>query len=314
MNKRLIREKAERTVMTSLWRREKKLIKMQQKPSHANYDKKEDIAQGPKSFSMRRPSLSALLFRRLWAGMTVEAAVVLPLCLLFLMNLGYAVEMIRLHGNLQFALWDSGGRIAMYGCGQEDGGVSVLLTDFYIGNRIKENLGKKYLDSSPLTRGSSGLHLWESGLSETGNELDITLTYQVGPMSTLAGFREFRMANRCYVRLWTGYDVTACAEADVYVYVAENGEVFHRDRQCSHLQLSVRCIGRGELQDVRNRWGSKYSACNKCAVGEIPDRLYVTEDGNCFHCRDNCPGLKRTVTSLTLKEAAGYRPCSRCGN
>lgn len=299
--------------MTSLWRRKKKLEKIQQKPSHANYDNKEDIAQGPKGFSIRRLSLSALLSRKLRAGMTVEAAVVLPLCLLFLMNLGYAVEMIRLHGNLQFALWDAGGQIAMYGYGQEDGGVSVPLTDFYIGNRVKESLGKNYLDSSPLIRGSKGLQLWESGSSSAGNELDITLTYQAGPLSALAGFRGFRMANHCCVRLWTGYDVTAGAETETYVYVAENGEVFHRDRQCSHLQLSVRSIDSGEVKDLRNRWGSKYSACDKCAAGEMPDRLYVTEDGNCFHYRDDCPGLKRTVTSLTVEEATGYRPCSRCG-
>ncbi len=299
--------------MTSLWRREKKLKKVQQKPSHANYDEKEDIAQGPKGFSIRRLSLSVLLSGKLWAGMTVEAAVVLPLCLLFLMNLGYAVEMIRLHGNLQFALWNAGGQIAMYGCSQEGGGVSVPLTDFYIGNRVKESLGKKYLDSSPLTGGSGGLQLWESGSSAAGNELNITMTYRVGPLSSLAGFREFRMANRCCVRLWTGYDVTAGAETEAYVYVAENGEVFHRDRQCSHLQISVRSVRRGELRDLRNKWGAKYGACDKCAAGETPDRVYVTEDGNCFHCRENCPGLKRTVTSLTVEEAAGYRPCSRCG-
>lgn len=313
MNKQIIRERAGRTVMTSFRKREKKLIIMQQKPSREKYDKNRDNAQGPKKIPGRRLSLSALLFRKLRASMTVEAAVVLPLCLLFLMNLGYAVEMIRLHGNLQFALWDTGGRIAMYGCEQE-GGVSALLSDFYIGNRVRESLGRDYLNSSPLARGSSGLQLWETGLSETGNELDITLTYQVGPLSALAGFQKFRMANRCYVRLWTGYDVTAGAPSETYVYVTENGKVFHRDRQCSHLQLSVRSMGCGDLQDARNKWGSRYGACDKCAVGEMPDMLYVTEDGNCYHYRENCSGLKRTVRSLTIEEAAGYRPCSRCGN
>ncbi|MCM1057032.1 MAG: hypothetical protein NC517_05430 [Firmicutes bacterium] len=245
--------------------------------------------------------------------MTVEAAVALPLCLMFLMNLGYAVEIIRLHNNLQFALWDAGSRVAMYGCGQEEDSISVLVTDFYIGNRVRDSVGEAYLDSSPLVKGSGGLQLWQTGLSDTGNELDIKLTYQVGPMSLLAGFQPFRMANRCYVRLWNGYDVTGASETVTYVYVAENGTVFHRDRSCTHLQLSVRSVGREELGDLRNQWGQRYSACEKCGKGELPNTLYVTEEGHCYHYREDCSGIKRTVTSLTLEEAAAYPPCSRCG-
>lgn len=306
-------EKAGQAVMTSLWKRKKELKTIAQKPSSADYDKKRDLAQGPEKYFLKRPSPLAPLFKWMQAGMTVEAAIALPLCLLFLMNMGYAVEMIRLHNNLQFALWDAGGRVAMYGCEQEGEGVSVLLTDFYIGNRVRDSLGEEYLDSSPLVNGSNGLRLWETGLSETGDELNITLTYQVRPLSSLVGFRKFRMANHCCVRLWNGYDVTAGQKVHTYVYVADNGVVYHRDRKCTHLQLSVHSIFRGELADARNRWGSMYSACEKCVRGEIPDMMYVTEDGNCYHYRENCPGLKRTVTSLTLEEAAGYRPCSRCG-
>lgn len=299
--------------MASLWKRKEKLKTIAKKPSSANYDKREDFARNPQKVSVKRSSLLSPLFKRVNAGMTVEASIALPLCLLFLMNLGYAVEIIRLHNNLQFAMWDAGSRIAMYGCEQGEGSFSVLATDFYIGNRLRESVGEGYLDSSPLAKGSGGLQLWETGLSNTGNELDIKLTYQVGPGSVLAGFQPFRMTNRCYVRLWNGYDVTRVQEVTTYVYVAENGVVFHRDRSCTHLQLSVHSIGRGELEQMRNRWGQKYSACEKCGKGEPPDILYVTEEGHCYHYREDCSGIKRTVTSLTLEEAAGYPPCSRCG-
>jgi len=299
--------------MTSLWKKEKELKTITQKPSSDSYDKKRGLARNPKKYFLKRPSPPALLFKRVQAGMTVEAAIVLPLCLLFLMNMGYAVEMIRLHNNLQFALWDAGGRAAMYGCEQEGHGGSVLLTDFYIGNRVRDSLGEDYLDSSPMVNGSDGLRLWETGMSKTGDELNITLTYQVRPLSSLGGFREFRMVNHCCVRLWNGYDVTADLKTNTYVYVADNGVVYHKDRKCTHLQLSVFSIFSGELADARNRWGARYSACEKCAGGQIPDMLYVTEEGNCYHYREDCPGLKRTVTSVELEEAAGYRPCSRCG-
>lgn len=299
--------------MASLWKRKEKLKTISQNPSSVNYDKQRGYARNPQKISVKRSSLFSPFFKRVRAGMTVEAAVVLPLCLLFLMNLGYAVEIIRLHNNLQFALWDAGSRVAMYGCEQGEDSISVLATDFYIGNRLRDSVGEDYLNSSPLALGSKGLQLWETGLSDTGNELDIKFVYQVGPLSVLAGFQPFSMTNRCYVRLWNGYDVTAASEMTTYVYVAENGVVFHRDRGCTHLQLSVRSIGREELEDLRNQWGQRYSACEKCGKGELPDTLFVTEEGHCYHHREDCSGIKRTVTSLTIEEAAGYPPCSRCG-
>lgn len=299
--------------MAFLWKRKEKPKTISQKPSSVNYDKQRNYARSSKKISVKRSSLFPSFRKRVMAGMTVEAAVVLPLCLLFLMNLGYAVEIIRLHNNLQFALWDVGSRIAMYGCEQGGDSISALVTDFYIGNRLRDSVGEDYLNSSPLAMGSKGLQLWETGLSDTGNELDIKLAYQVGPLSALAGFQSFSMTNRCYVRLWNGYDVTATSDVTTYVYVAENGVVFHRDRGCTHLQLSVRSIGREELEDLRNQWGQRYSACEKCGKGEQPDTLFVTEEGHCYHHREDCSGIKRTVTSLTLEEAADYPPCSRCG-
>lgn len=323
--------KAGQAVMASLWKTSKNMKIKTKRPSSKYYDnsysnshdkrygrcygKEKDFARNPKKLFRKKLSLSALLCREARAGMTVEAAVVLPICLLFLINLGSLMETVRLHGNLQFALWDAGGRVAMYGCGQSQESITGIATGFYIGSKIRESLGQDYLDGSPLAKGSAGLLLWETGLSETGNELDIKLTYQVAPMSPLAGFRSFYMANRCYVRLWNGYDVAGAEEVMTYVYVAEHGSVFHRDRNCTHIRLSTRNIAREELGGLRNQWGQKYAACDKCAGGSMPEALYVTDDGSCYHYRGDCPGLKRSVISMTPEEAAGYGypPCSRCG-
>ena len=48
-------------------------------------------------------------------SMTVETAVVLPLFLIFFINLSGAVEMIRLHSNLELALWNTGNDMSFYG-------------------------------------------------------------------------------------------------------------------------------------------------------------------------------------------------------
>ena len=53
--------------------------------------------------------------------MTVEASIVLPLILFFFMNLASSIEMIRLHGNLQLALWETGNELIVYGYALDSG-------------------------------------------------------------------------------------------------------------------------------------------------------------------------------------------------
>lgn len=272
-----------------------------------------DENPSPTRRPIKRLSQFIPFFVELAAGMTVEAAVVLPLCLMFLMNLGSAVEMIRLHNNLQLALWDTGGSLALYGYEQGGSDLSSILSAFYVRNRLVDSVGEEYLDNSPLVYGSRGLLLLESEMLKAEDELDITVTYGVGPMSSLAGFWRFRMANRYCVHLWNGYAIPETPEVTELVYVTVNGEVCHRDRDCTYLRLSIRETSRWRIEEERNQWGRKYSACEKCAAGTMPETLYVTGEGDRYHYRSDCSGLKRTVISLMPEEAAGYRYCSRCG-
>lgn len=264
---------------------------------------------------MERLSPLPFFRRRLEAGMTVEAALVLPLCLFFLLNLGYALEMIRLHNNLQLALLETGNKVALYGAGLGGNDAASLASGVYVYGGLTDYLGAAYLDNSPLTYGSKGLQLLESKLLTSGDELDITLTYSVSPMTTLMGFGNFRMANRYRAHLWNGYDIFQNAGIDERVYVAENGEVWHMERSCTYLQLSIRQVRGKEIEKERNQWGRHYDACEICARGAEPETMYVTLDGNSYHYRLDCSGLKRTVRSLTRQaaESEGYRRCSRCG-
>ena len=116
---------------------------------------------------------------RLAAGMTVEAAVVLPLFLFFFINLGCAMEMIRLHGNLQLALWNTGNKMCVYGyitSGRPDNAQALG----------EQSSAWEDLKDIVLDNGTSGLQFWESGFladhtAATGEIVDIMMTYQVSP-------------------------------------------------------------------------------------------------------------------------------------
>ena len=272
-------------------------------------------------------------------SMTVEAAVVLPLFLFFFLSLGSAMEMIRLHGNLQLALWQVGNRLAVYGHVLEmmegadltegaamtvtDGKESrqdsvwadmagVALSYIYVKDQLGDYLGKEYLDASPLKEGAASLQFPESNISESEDCFEIVVTYPVTPLGRLSGCWPFRMANKYYGHFWNGYAVGEGTLEEEYVYVAENGEVYHVDRECTHLMLSVKKVSLWEARDGENQEGEKYRACEICCDGLTFGQVYITEQGDCYHYRKNCLGLKRTVYKMTFSQAEEYRACSRC--
>ena len=114
--------------MSSLWKCNliMKLKTIQKDPS-PKHDHNLSFAQSLDSFQHKHPpSLGNLLVpikgislfiskkEKVPASMTVEAAIVLPLFLFFFLNLMSSIEMIRLHGNLQLALWETGNRMTVY--------------------------------------------------------------------------------------------------------------------------------------------------------------------------------------------------------
>lgn len=300
--------------------------------------------------SIEKVSLPTFLKIRLSAGMTVEAAMVLPLFLFFFVNLGSAMEMIRLHGNLQLALWDVGNKMCVYGYAAENFGQikaavereaeesvgkddaadkrewwselgDVALTYTYVKSSVTDYLGEDYLEESPLRYGQSGLQFWESDVVGTaggaveGDILDIVMTYQVSAPLELPFLRPFRMSNRYYGRLWTGYELTGALDKqdgqDV-VYITENAEVYHESLNCTHLKLSVREVSMDEAEAARNNHGGRYKECSKCGKKTFQGTVWISREGDYYHYDRACSGLKRTVYTIPRQQAAKYRPCSRC--
>ena len=322
--------------MSFLWKSLLKLLTISQSPSPKHSENYNPVA------FIERISLPIFLTGKLAAGMTVEAAVVLPLFLFFFMNLGCAIEMIRLHGNLQLALWNVGNRMCVYGYAMEsademeetvsrnekesrewwDTLADVTLTASYVKNQVVNYTGEAYLKESPLSRGADSLQFWESEIIQnhnsvvSGDIVDIVLTYQVSPWMDTPSVRPFRMCNRYYGRMWTGYDVTANTlkddeEQDV-VYITEYGSVYHESLDCTHLKLSIREVSLEEAKQARNENGGRYVECQKCKKKLFQGTVFIGRDGDCYHYDRGCSGLKRTIYTITRQQASNYSPCSRC--
>ena len=248
-------------------------------------------------------------------SMTVEAAIVLPLVLSFFLYLMSVMEMLRLHGGVEAALWDVGNQLTLYGETFENQvealpGAAISYTVVHKG--IKDFLGADYLEESPLVYGSAGLNYLRSDYMEEENCIDIVITYQVRAALSIFPFPYRRMNNRYYARCWNGYDVSDPENAVKYVYVTSYGEVWHAIPDCTHIYHQVEQMTKEWIGKKKNIWGYVYELCSFCGDEPRGRYVYFTKGGEKYHHLKNCSAIYKDVQAIEWEEGLPYRPCSRC--
>lgn len=273
-------------------------------------------------FSVQK-RVSFCLFGRLRASMTVEAAFVLPFFLFAFLNITSILELYRLQSNMSAAMHMTAKEMAV--CAYEykalsDGDVgkaeSLGLTYGYAAKRVKDILGEKYLEHSPVQGGASRVDWIRSSVLEKDDCIDLIASYTVKPPAAVVGFREFRMYNRVFTRAWTGYDNAAAllhGDADEeIVFITPDGTVYHRSRACTYLKLSIVPVDLAFLEHERNEGGAKYYPCEECG-GTERSVVYITDYGTRYHSSLQCSKLKRTILAVPISQVGGRGECSKCG-
>ena len=259
------------------------------------------------------------------ASMTVEAALALPIFLFFFLNLLWVIEIFGLYGTLLTALRETGHEMSVYAYAYDsivspadDSGLEALVENvafsyLYVKSKVEDLAGEAYLERSPLTYGKKGLFYALSSILQEDDKIDLVIIYRVSPLLSQVGFSPTLLYTRYYGRTWTGYAVEDSQGTAEYAYVTENGEVYHLDRNCTHIRLSIAECDAGEVGNLRNLDGDRYLPCELC-ITDGRGRLYITERGDRYHQLLDCSGLKRTVRTILLSEAQNRYPmCSRCG-
>ena len=125
-----------------------------------------------------------------------------------------------------------------------------------------------------------------------------------------------RLHIKCVVKPWTGYDVALRKnrkEEDIIVYMTEHGSVYHKNRSCTHLSLSIQAVASALVSAERNESGECYYPCEYCGNNGFVTVVFITSHGNRYHATAKCRGLKRSVKTLRLSEVGGVNPCKKCG-
>lgn len=239
------------------------------------------------------------------ASMTIEAAVVIPLYVAFMVALIFFFRVLQVETEVAEALSYAGRNTAVE-CSSIDSKAVQLAT--------AEALFRKELAEYPIASeyiARPGVTLL--GSSFDGDYIRLCATYRVKLPIGFFGINGFSQSQQSEYRKWTGKNVGESLD-DPYVYIAETGKVYHLTRSCPYLDLSIHKIRLDDVADSRNKGGRRYSPCSKC-VKDIAgiEYVFITDYGTLYHLDLGCSRLKRTVYTVHLSEVGGKPPCSKCG-
>lgn len=269
-------------------------------------------------------------------SITVESALVLPLFIFVVLFFCFFFRMMELEFTMQKALNHTVKELASYGYvlnraetlteekktellssvvfGEEIFDFLVNFADDY----VAKLLFSRYIDTSTLEHfrvvdGWSGVSFAATDLRDEDNCVYIQVCYQISLPFVSTLLPKLTVTQTSSAGLFSGELAGIANEKDTeIVYVTKNGAVYHTSLLCTHLKLSTREILSSELDKQRNYKGGKYYACEYCArKKKKPEKLYITLEGDRYHYKSDCIGLRRTVTEKKLSEVT-LPICSRC--
>lgn len=214
--------------------------------------------------------MSSFFFAKISAAVSVEASLVVPIFLFFIINLIFIIQMFT---------------------------------------NYSESLAKSCQEAKYLAVLSNDINDNSSELISIEDEI------MLNPLINVYNFNSARVLTGVKYRKWTGYSVTNGQDSindEEYVYIAESGYVYHRSLECRHLKIQIMVVNSSTVDNYRNKVGAKYKPCELCGVYKT-GILFITPEGDRFHCNAKCSGLKRNIRIINIKNVGSRGPCSVCG-
>ena len=256
------------------------------------------------------------------ASLTLEAACVLPLFLFAIIMVFYFMKAVAVAGDVAEGMQEAGKTMAVYGYARKTLGeepATELLTGGFTAVYAKQRIAEK-MKENPLGKGivknkDNGISFMRSSFFRENEMIDLVATYQLEFPIPFFSIRNLDILQRVRVRAWTGRCAGNAGESEEaneeQVYITTNGTVYHKERECTHIRLSIQMVDSQRLKTLRNKSGGKYYPCEECGGGE--GDIYITDTGDRYHCSVNCSGLKRGVIAVPISQVETWTPCSRCG-
>ena len=244
-------------------------------------------------------------------SVSIEASLVLPLFLfvmLFFVYIGniYTVKAAVYEGCIETAEY-----MAEYAYLADSFETAEIMDMAMAQVRFLEYVDSKALLDKYIVGGKAGVSFIGSDLPNDDGFIELKATYFI--RINIPFFRSYftkcteTIKQRAYLGRRdreSGEDEKS--EDDRYVYVAENGVVYHNTRSCTYLMPDI------HTSTAQAALSSGYSRCRYCGQsGGAGSQVYITTYGDAYHLRKNCSRLKRTVMRKKKSEVS-LPPCSKC--
>lgn len=241
---------------------------------------------------------------------SIEAAIAFPLFLFTVFAFIYMSELYRVESVVYEGLIETAEYMAEYAY-LTDSFESVSVMDYPMAKlRFEEYIDDKALLEKYVVGGSLGVSFIGSSFPDDQGYIDIHATYYVRINAPMIGIFKRQVKEHIRQRAYLGKGIYESSETSeeqhVYVYVAEQGTVYHNSRSCTYLMPDV--YGSDKASAER----SGYRACEYCGGGD-GSQVFITSEGECYHSSRTCSRLKRTVSRKALDEVS-LPPCSKCGH
>lgn len=240
--------------------------------------------------------------RRRKGSLTVEASIVVPLVISFLLIFLLFFRLLEIETGVKEAL-DYASRSASTCTIFSEELEPLVCARGFFQSALKDTLPQ----DSFLKRGRSGITLLGSYVD--GPYLYLQATYYVKFPGLLLKDKYILVSQKSCSRFWVGEDI----ENVEYVYITSAGSVYHTNKMCKSLNIQVEAVKYAEIEGLRNQNGGKYRACSDCAEeNSSHETVYITPYGECFHWWIDCLHLKRTIKRIPKSEIGERRRCKLC--
>lgn len=254
--------------------------------------------------------------KRLSAGTTVEASLVIPLYVYAVMAVMYVMQVVSVKNDISVAAYNSIRTMSKYYYGYEKITEQQNLfpaTTAYA--CMMSELGPDYAENNNIVGGNAGIVLLGSKMPGEDGTISITVRYSVKNPFDVFGISVYTVVQTYKSQVWLGADRI---QEDILnhnpereVFITEYGEVYHLTAGCTYIDLSVKKVDFSTLKFVKNQSSKRYIACEMCAQVQA-EQVYITDYGERYHCDRKCSGLSRNVIKVPLSYVKNMRMCSKC--
>lgn len=240
-------------------------------------------------------------------SITLEAAVVVSFFFLGIICLTYLFELMVLQTTIANGLHAVGKELAV------EAYANPIFTPSQVKKKLVEQIGSKQMEKSMIVGGTTGLDCSESKKYGGTSIMELSVMYRVEIPILMFRIPILRQEETLRIKGWTGYEGNGGASnKEDTVYITEHGLVYHTDRDCTYLDLSVKAVNQEKVHDLRNQSGGRYYACRYCGGKSEKQLVYITAYGTRYHSTLDCSRIKRQVYEIPRKQAYGIGGCSKC--